>query len=61
MILGNIMNPFYERLKNIDNFRRVKVSGINIEWVTGEDIAPENLYYDSKLVSEYNEEIEELD
>lgn len=57
----NFRYPFYEKLKNIDNFRRVKVSGINIEWNTGEDIAPENLYYDSKLLSEYDEEIEELD
>lgn len=53
--------PFYKKLKDINNFRNVKVSGINIEWATGEDIAPENLYDESILLSEYNEKIEELD
>lgn len=57
----NLKYPFYQKLKDIKNFRNVKISGINIEWTTGEDIAPENLYYDSILLKEYNGEIEELD
>lgn len=57
----NLKYPFYEKLKDIDNFKKVKVSGINIEWDTGEDIAPENLYYDSKLLKEYKGKIEDLD
>ncbi len=57
----NLKYPFYEKLKDVKNFKNVKVSGINIEWATGEDVAPENLYYDSILLSQYNGEIEELD
>lgn len=35
--------PFYKDFQNINNFKKIKISGINIEWETGEDIAPENL------------------
>ena len=45
--------PFYKNLKDIDKFKRVKISGINIEWETGEDIAPENLYNNSKPIADY--------
>lgn len=54
--------PFYKNLKDERNFKMVKVSGINIEWETGEDIAPENLYNDSKPISMYiKEELIEID
>lgn len=56
----NLKYKFYEKLKNIQNFKNVFVSGINIEWQTGEDIAPENLYQDSILLKDFEGKIEEL-
>lgn len=39
--------PFYRKLKDKEYFKNVKVDGNTIMWEQGEDIAPENLYYDS--------------
>ena len=36
--------------KNKEYFKKVKPRGETIEWENGEDICPENLYYDSKLI-----------
>ncbi|MCI9246920.1 MAG: DUF2442 domain-containing protein [Clostridia bacterium] len=57
----NLKYPFYTNLKDIQNFKKVEISGINIEWETGEDVAPENLYHDSQPMNEYKGKIEELD
>lgn len=38
---------FYQGLKDRERFKKVTSDGISIEWETGEDVAPENLYYDS--------------
>lgn len=38
---------FYNNLKNKDYFQNVKIDGNTIVWAQGEDVAPENLYYDS--------------
>ena len=56
----NLKFKFYKNLKDINNFKNVYISGINIEWKTGEDIAPENLYYDSIPINEFKEKIKEL-
>lgn len=56
----NLKYKFYEKLKDINNFKRVFISGINIEWKTGEDVAPENLYQDSILLQDFKGKIEEL-
>ena len=40
-------DKFYQGLKDKERFKKVKPDGISIEWETGEDIAPENLYNDS--------------
>lgn len=56
----NLKYKFYQNLKEINNFKNVYISGINIEWKTGEDIAPENLYYDSIPKNEYKGELKEL-
>jgi len=39
--------PFYKKLKNKSIFNTVKVSDITLEWITGEDICPEEIYYNS--------------
>lgn len=42
-----LKHKFYQELKDKERFKKVKPDGISIEWETGEDIAPENLYNDS--------------
>ena len=54
-------NKFYNKLKDKDYFRAVKIRGDSIEWENGEDVAPENLYYDSINIDEVKEDIKELD
>ena len=49
---------FYEKLKKIEYFKDVKPRGDTIEWKNGEDVAPENLYYESITISEYKENID---
>lgn len=44
---------FYNKLKNRVYFEKIKPRGDTIEWQNGEDVAPENLYYDSIPISEY--------
>lgn len=38
---------YFSKLKNIEYFKNVKPRGDTVEWEDGEDIAPENLYYNS--------------
>ena len=52
----NFKYPFYQKLRDIEKFKNVRISGINIEWESGEDIAPENLYNDRIPISEFSEE-----
>lgn len=40
---------FYKRLKDEENFKKVKIFGLSLQWENGEDIAPELLYNDSVL------------
>ena len=47
-----IHEKFYEKLKDKKYFKNVRVAGNTIEWENGEDVAPENLYYDSILEKE---------
>ena len=42
--------PFNE-LKNTTLFNTVKLGGLSIEWLHGQDICPDELYYNSKPVS----------
>ena len=41
---------FFHNLKNPDLFKSVKTAGLSIEWETGEDICPDELYYNSVSV-----------
>ena len=38
----------FRELKEKDNFNKVKVSGLSIEWENGADICPDELYDNSK-------------
>ena len=49
---------FYNKLKNKKYFKNVVARGDTIEWENGEDVAPENLYYNSIPISEYNGSID---
>ena len=40
-------NQLYSKLKNIEYFNKVKLAGETVEWPNGEDVCPENLYYDA--------------
>ena len=43
----------YEKLKDETYFKNVTVMGDTVVWKNGEDIAPENLYYESITLDEY--------
>ena len=47
-----INEKIYKNLKDYEYLKNVKISetGITVEWQNGEDIAPENLYYNSKTI-----------
>ena len=47
-----INQKFYEKLKDRQYFEKLKVMWNTICWENGEDVAPENLYYDSIDVEE---------
>lgn len=38
---------FYEKLKDKEYFKLVKPCHDSVEWPNGEDVCPENLYYES--------------
>ena len=42
--------PFYSKLKNKSLFNTVKVKDITLEWATGQDICPDNLYNNSRSI-----------
>ena len=54
-------NKFYKNLFDKRYFKNIKIRGDSIEWKDGEDIAPENLYYESIALKDYKEELKELD
>lgn len=47
-----IHQKFYQKLRDRKYFEKVKIEGNTIQWENGEDIAPENLYYDSIIEKE---------
>jgi hypothetical protein len=40
------LKPFDE-LKNVEMFNTVKTAGLSVEWLHGQDICPDELYYNS--------------
>ena len=51
---------FYKNLRIKENFKRVKVFGITLKWSTGEDIAPEKIYFNSIPLQDFKSEIKEM-
>ena len=51
---------YYQNLRNKENFKKVKIYGITLKWSTGEDIAPEKIYFNSIPLKDYKFEIKEM-
>lgn len=51
---------FYKNLRNIENFKKVKIYGITLKWSTGEDIAPEKIYFNSIPIQKFKSTIKEI-
>ena len=47
---------YYSKLKERKYFKNVKPRGCTVEWDNGEDVCPENLYYESIEYSKFMEE-----
>lgn len=54
-------NKFYKNLLNKQYFKAIKIRGDSIEWSDGEDVSPENLYFESIDLKDCREELKELD
>lgn len=46
-----IVGEWYGKLRAMEYFRRVSTDGFTVVWPDGQDICPDELYYNSKLVS----------
>ena len=51
---------YYKNLRDKENFKKVKAFGITLKWSTGEDIAPEKIYFNSIPLNEFHSEIKEM-
>lgn len=51
---------FYKNLRDEENFKKVKIYGITLKWSTGEDIAPEKIYFNSIPIQKFKSEIREM-
>ena len=51
-LINNI--EFYKRLKNKDYFKKVKPYNETVIWEKGEDVCPEDLYYNSIEIKNAN-------
>ena len=46
---------YYSKLKERKYFEKIKPRGSTVEWEEGEDVCPENLYYESIEYSKFLE------
>jgi len=51
---------YYKNLREKENFKRVKPFGITLKWSTGEDIAPEKIYFNSIPIDQFKSELKEM-
>ncbi len=42
-----IKGSWFGELKNISYFKTVRSNGFNVEWANGQDICPDDLYFNS--------------
>lgn len=47
----NLKYECFKKLKDEKLFKTVRPAGITIEWATGEDVNPDDLYLNSRLVN----------
>ena len=52
---------YYKNLGDREVFKTVCVYVITLKWCTGEDIAPEKIYFDSVPLKEFGFEIKEME
>lgn len=52
---------YYKNLRNREIFKTVCISGITLRWSTGEDIAPEKIYFNSVPLNEFFGEVKEME
>lgn len=48
-----IQGDFFSHLGNPDYFKLVKPNGYNVEWPEGQDLCPDELYFNSVSVKSY--------
>ena len=48
---------YFSKLKNRKYFENIKPFGDTVQWENGEDVAPENLYYDSIPINKFNNQL----
>ncbi len=50
-----IRGDWFGQLRNVDLFNTVHIAGISVEWAEGQDVCPDDLYYNSILVENLDE------
>ena len=45
-----IQGDWFGQLRDINIFNTVHVAGISVEWAEGQDVCPDDLYYNSVLI-----------
>ncbi|MDR2182684.1 MAG: DUF2442 domain-containing protein [Clostridiales bacterium] len=43
-------HPAYRELRKPYLFETVKIAGLSVEWLHGQDICPDELYFNSKII-----------
>ena len=51
---------YYKNLRDKENFKKVTVFGITLKWSTGEDIAPEKIYFNSIPLKDFYSEVKKM-
>lgn len=46
-----IIGEWFGELQYISIFKTVKIAGNTVEWIKGQDVCPDDLYYLSKVVA----------
>lgn len=52
---------YYKNLRDRQVFKTVCVCGITLKWCTGEDIAPEKIYFDSVPLEKFGFKVKKME